>query len=143
MLYWFPDESVLYRGKFIVIVLALLLTYSASMRFILFICISLLVNMLHAAVIPVNNMGHVPLEVDTAEVQHMDRHYVHIETDDLKSKNHCPESSIPCCMVLALQPFLTWPLSAFSSQERHAPFSLHLAKRTLVVPFRPPKFYLS
>ena len=131
------------RDGFIVIVLVMQLPYSADMRFILFICISLLVNMFHAATMPVHDVSHMPLDAASVEAQHMDMHHAHVANDDLKSKNHCPDNQSSCCLVLALQPFPMLSLPTLTSQERHIPFSPHYAKRAPVAPFRPPKFYLS
>ncbi len=143
MLLWLSHSSMINEDKLFVIVLTILLPYSTDMRFVLFICISLLANMFHAAAMPVSNVDHMPLEVATAEVQHMDMHHAHMATDDLKSTNHCPDNGSPCCLALALQSFLTFPLSTFASRERHTLFPPHHPKRTLLAPFRPPKFYLS
>jgi len=119
-------------------VLAIRLTYSTDMRLVLFICISLLANIFHAAAMPVSHADPMQLNVSAD-----DMHHAHMTTSDLKSENHCSNNSSPCCLVLALQPFPTLPLLAVSNQEQHTAFSPHHVKRTRSAPFRPPKFSLS
>lgn len=113
------------------------------MKFILFICISLLASLFHAAAMPIDAIGD---SSKTAKSEMVGQHSIHQHAKMMKSGHHqaednCPHNNGTCCLTL------TMPLNHINSillpltDEVYASLSSPPPKIILETLYRPPKFF--
>ena len=124
------------------------------MKLTLFICISLVASLLHAARMPVSGFDHsstVPEVSDArphahdthASMQHdsMDGKQAQHSADHHESESYCNETENLCCVTIVLQSESIAPFAHPVREEFHASNASNLQKFRLEALFKPPKFY--
>jgi len=107
------------------------LDYTSGMKFILFLCLSLFVSMLHAAAMPIHDIGDAPMQVESTMTHHMSSHCAKMMQED-PNQNHC-------CYAAAIQSTSLSSLVSIDPQRLYISLSPRHIRHTPNFVFRPPK----
>jgi len=114
------------------------------MKLTLFICISLLASLLHAAAMPVEGLGGSPMIHGVGEIkQNSHAHHASMKhgADHGEVEDYCPDNQYSCCLIVVLKPDSIDPDTGFSREEFFASRSLNQPIFRPESLYRPPKFY--
>ena len=127
------------------IVFQKIISYSRNMKITLFICISLLASLLHAAVMPVSGMGDssITQSIDISMQHSPEQHAAMIQGDNNETEGYCPEYNDSCCLTLVIQADSVIPITLALSEENYASLSVEQPALRPESLYKPPKFYLA
>jgi hypothetical protein len=116
------------------------------MKFTLLTCISLLASLLHAAAMPITDLGNTQLPMITKVAdskQHVHGHHASMQhySDHDVLENHCPEAENSCCLLVVLQSASIALSTIFFREELYASRPLNQPIFRPEALYRPPKFY--
>jgi len=116
------------------------------MKLALLICISLLASLLHAAAMPITDLGDAPMPITTKVAD--SKHHAHGHHGSMQHSsehggvsNYCPETENTCCLVVVLQPSSTVLSTVVCREEFYASRPLNQPVFRPETLYRPPKFY--
>ena len=114
------------------------------MKLTLLICISLLASLLHAAAMPITDLGSSPMIPKIGEINQSshDHHAsMHHGSSHDEPENYCPETENTCCLIVVLQPDSTAPFTSIFREEFYTSRPLNQPIFRPEALYRPPKFY--
>ena len=112
------------------------------MKLTLFICISLIANLLHAAVMPIDGSGKSMMDhelVESAEDSHV--HHALMKPGADYDVYNCADYQSSCCLFMIPGPGRAMPLNVILRDEVFASRSLDQPIYRLESLYRPPKLY--
>jgi len=115
------------------------------MKLVLLICISLLVSLLHAAAMPVDDLDRLPMPHNVEDTNnHSHDHHASINhgSDQDEAEDFCPNNHNACCLIVTLAPEEATPISVIFREAFYLTHSLNQPITRLESLYRPPKFYL-
>jgi len=117
--------------------------YSPHMKFALFICMSLLASLLHAAAMPIADMGNRSMthKVEMTGEHTPEQHAKMMQGEHHDAEELCPDNNYSCCMASALQPDLLLPHILSLSQAMYASLPSVSSRLKPDGLYRPPKLY--
>ena len=112
------------------------------MKFSLFICISLLASLLHAAAMPIHGSGGLPMNQGVGETnESLHDHHASRKPDGDHDGNHCHLNQSACCLIVALEPGEAMHATSIFREEYFASRFFSQPIFRLESLYRPPKFY--
>jgi len=114
------------------------------MKLTLFICVSFIASLLHAAVMPIGNIGDeamaVKVEMAGQQIQSI-HHAKMMESDHHHSEDYCPDNNYSCCLMLGIQSSHINPVSVSRDEVVYASSSYPPPSFRPEILFRPPKLH--
>ena len=114
------------------------------MKFSVFICISLLASLLHAAAMPIHGSTGLSMIHSVGEInESLHDHHASRKSVADRDANHCDRNQSTCCFAVALEQDEAMPGASIFREEYFASRFLSQPIFRLEPLYRPPKFCLA
>lgn len=113
------------------------------MKFVLFVCISLVANLLHASLMPMGSHGNTSTthEFESAEYLSSGKHAKPMHSDNESTDVFCGDHMYSCCITLVLQLDSVVAVLFIRGAQTGEFYELNPPQFRPALLYKPPKFY--